>query len=117
MFRDQKEELHRLEEELLRKDGQEDEEVLQEDEEDLLDDPCDYGEESEETYYNYSNRYGACQAYNSDRTDGDLEEYSRRVYEGKESRISRGLCAIAACLLVGIVVVFGLCVLKFKGII
>lgn len=120
MFRDQNEELRRLEAELLLEAQAEEEDVRLKEEleeaEALLDDPCDYGQESEETYYNYSNHYGKVRAYNSDRTDEDLDAFSDRVYSQKaDKRIGR-LAALIACLLASIVVMLGWCVLKFKGI-
>ena len=72
MFKDKNEELQRLEAELLL-------EAELEQAQALLDDPHDYGEETEQTYYNYSNRYGGCPAYNADTVDEDLEEYSDAV--------------------------------------
>ncbi len=120
MFRDKKEELRRLEAELLREAQAEEEDTRLEEEleeaEELLDDPCDYGEESEETYYNYSNRYGRVKAYNSDRTDENLDSFSDRVYAPRRDKRIGRLAALAACLLAGIVVMLGWCVLKIKGI-
>lgn len=120
MFKDKKEELRRLEAELLLEAQAEAEDARLEAEleeaDALLDDSCDYGEESEETYYNYSNRYGSYRAYNTDRTDEDLEEYSDQVYEEKKDTGIGRLLGLAACLLAGIVVMLGWCVLKFKGI-
>jgi len=121
MFKDKKEELQRLEAELLQEARAEEEEArLQaelEEAEDLLDDEYDYGQESEETYYNYSNRYGTCRAYNTDRIDGDLDEFSDAVYKGKRNRGLGGWILLAAALLVGIVVMLGWCVLRLKGIV
>ena len=85
--------------------------------EELLDDEYDYGQESEETYYNYSNRYGTCRAYNTDRIDGDLDEFSDAVYEQKAKRGLSGWVLLAAALLAGIVVMLGWCVLRLKGIV
>lgn len=120
MFRDKKEELRRLEAELLLEAQAEEEDTRLEDEleeaEALLDDPCDYGEESEETYYNYSNRYGEVKAYNSDRTDEDMDDFSDRVYAPQRDRKIGRLAALAVCLLAGIVVMLGWCVLRMKGI-
>lgn len=119
MFKDKKEELSRLEAELLLEAQAEEEEARLEKEleaaEALLDDENDYGEESEETYYNYSNRYGKIKAYNNDTADGDLDAYSEAVYEGRKKTGCLTLLAVA--LLVAIVFVLGLFVLRFKGII
>ena len=120
MFQDKKEELRRLEAELLLEAQAEEEDARLEEEleeaEELLDDPHDYGEESEQTYYNYSNRYGRVRSYNSDRTDEDLDAFSSRVYEDRKDRGIGRLAALAACLLAGIVVMLGWCVLRLKGI-
>ena len=72
--------------------------------------------ESEQTYYNYSNRYGKLRAYNNDTTDEDLDAYSQEVYTDKKEKGTMGLVLLAAGLLVGIVLVLGLFVLRFKGI-
>lgn len=121
MFKDKKEELRRLEEELLLEARLEEEEAILEaeldEDEALLDDEANYGEESEETYYNYSNRYGQVRAYNNDTTDEDLNVYSDSVYQGNRGKGTRGLLLLAAALLVGIVLVLGMFVLRFKGII
>lgn len=120
MFKDKKEELRRLEEELLLEGQLEEEEARLEAEleeaQQLLDDEGDYGQTTEETYYNYSNRYGKVRAYNNDRADTDLDAYSHDVYAGKKRGIS-SLTALAVCLLTGIAVVLGWLVLKYKGII
>ncbi len=121
MFKDKKEELSRLEAELLLEAQAEEEEARLEAEleeaEALLDDESDYGEESEETYYNFSNRYGKVRSYNTDTADGDLEAYSDMVYEGKKDKSIGTLTLLAAALLVAIVFVLGWCALRFKGII
>lgn len=120
MFRDKKEELSRLEAELLLEAQAEEEDARLEEEleaaDALLDDENDYGEESEETYYNYSNRYGKVRAYNNDTADGDLDTYSNAVYAGREKRRVGCLTLLAVALLVAIVFVLGWCVLRFKGI-
>ena len=77
MFKDKKEELQRLEEALLLEAQQEEEEAQQkaelEEAEALLDDPDDFGEIDAEAYRNYANQYGQVKAYNTDRTDAQLE--------------------------------------------
>ena len=121
MFKDKKEELRRLEEELLLEAQLEEEEDRLEEEleeaQALLDEAEDYGEESEETYFNYANRYGEVPIYNGDRTDEDMERYSDEVYGGRKNKGVSALAALAVCLMVAIVLVFGWCVLRFKGII
>ena len=120
MFKDKKEELRRLEEELLQEAQLEEEEERLEEEleeaQELLDEAEDYGEESEETYFNYANRYGEVRAYNGDHTDEDMESYSEEVYGGRKDRGVSGLAALVAFLLVAIALVFGWCVLRYKGI-
>ena len=120
MFKDKKEELKRLEEALLLEAQQEEAEAQQEAEleeaEALLDDPDDFGEIDAEAYRNYANQYGKVKAYNTDRTDAQLEDFSTTVYEGERRNSNLGLLALVAALLVGIVAVLGLFVLRFKGL-
>ena len=120
MFKDKKEELQRLEEALLLEAQQEEEEAQQkaelEEAEALLDDPDDFGEIDAEAYRNYANQYGQVKAYNTDRTDAQLDDFSETVYEGNRRRTNLSLLALAAALLVGIVAVLGWIVLRFKGL-
>lgn len=120
MFKDKKEELRRLEEELLLEEEKEAEEARLEEEleeaDALLEDESDYGEESEETYYNYSNRYGNVRAYNNDHTDEDLDAYSDDVYHSGDRKSIGCLSVLAVTLLVAIALVLGWCYLRFKGI-
>ena len=120
MFKDKKEELRRLEEELLQEAQLEEEEDRLEEEleeaQALLDEAEDYGEESEETYFNYANRYGEVRAYNGDHTDEDMDRYSEDVYGGRKERGVSGLVALAVFLLGAIALAFGWCVLRYKGI-
>lgn len=120
MFKDKKEELRRLEEALLLEAQQEEEEAQLEEEleeaEALLESETDYGEESEETYYNYSNRYGRVRAYNNDTSDEDMDAYSDDVYNSENTKGLGGLTILAVCLLVAIVFVLGWCFLRYKGI-
>ena len=103
MFKDKKEELKRLEEALLLEAQQEEAEAQQEAEleeaEALLDDPDDFGEIDAEAYRNYANQYGKVKAYNTDRTDAQLEDFSNTVYEGEHRSSNLGLLALAAALL------------------
>lgn len=120
MFKDKKEELSRLEAELLLEAEAEEEdarleEELEEDEA-LLDDENDYGQETNETYFNYSNRYGQIKAYNNDTADGDLDAYSNAVYEGKKKGVGC-ITLLTMLLLVAVVLALGWYVLRFKGII
>ena len=120
MFKDKKEELSRLEAELLLEVEAEAEDARLEEEleeaEALLDDENDYGQESDETYFNYSNRYGQIKAYNNDTADGDLDAYSEAVYEGRKKSIGC-VTLLTMLLLVAVVWVLGWYVLRFKGII
>lgn len=97
MYRDREEELKRLQEQLL-----EDEEPTEEqnaEEEELLDEETleilmrDYQQpQNTRVYQNFSNDYGkklrnyasGYQAYNSDKTDTELDSYSEAVREPKE---------------------------------
>ena len=121
MFKDKKEELQRLEEALLLEAQQEEAEAQQEAEleeaEALLDDPDDFGEIDAEAYRNYANQYGKIKAYNTDRTDAQLDDFSNAVYEGRRRRSNLSLLALAAALLVCIVAVLGWMILRFKGLI
>ena len=119
MFKDKKEELRRLEEELLMEAQLEEEEARLEEEleeaEELLESETDYGEESEQTYFNYSNGYGKIRAYNNDTSDEDLDAYSDEIYTAGKEKGNMGLVLLATGLLVAIVLVLGLFVLRFKG--
>lgn len=121
MFRDAKEELARLEAELLATERAEENDALleaflreEDGEEDPLEDyleddvdfeDMDFGDHPGMVYQNYSNNYGRNPqpraAYNSDRTDEDLNVYSDEVYQGQKDNI-RGLLITALVLLGGI---------------
>ena len=118
MFKDKKEELRRLEEALLMEDEPEEEAQLPEEEPDVLsDDEYDFGEESEETYHNYSNRYGRVRAYNNDTTEEDLDAYSDDVYNSENRKSMGCLSLLAVGLLVAIAIALGWCYLRYKGIV
>lgn len=110
MFRDTKEELQRLEQELL----QEEQEAQQETEEEM---EIDFEEEpsGEHTgsYVNYANGY---RAYNSDHTDVDLEEFSEAVRNPKKHSFA-GLLVVLMLLLAGVVCVLLWWYLRLKGVI
>ena len=120
MFKDKKEELQRLEEALLLEAQQEETEAQEAEQEEaenaLLDDPGDFGEIDQEVYRNYANRYGKIRAYNTDRTDAQLDEFIDAVYEEKRLGSNLGLLALTSALLVGIVAVLGWMVLRYKGL-
>ena len=123
MYRDREEELRRLQEQLL-----EDEEPTQEEsDEELLDeDTLDaLLDESQKTgnpriYQNFSNDYGrnlrnyasGYQAYNSDKTDTDLDSYSQTDREPKKSA---GLLWLAVVLLVLAGAVVGAIIWMYLG--
>ena len=109
MFRDAKEELKRLEDALLAEEEAEEyeEEVEEEDDAFEPDAPeiADAG-----PYRNFANNY---RAYNTDRTDVDLDEYSEAVRQPKGGVSCLG--ALALLLLGGIFVMLMLFVLKYYG--
>ena len=110
MFKDTKKELERLEAELL-----EDEPEQWDEEDPLLDDDDDFGEETPEVYRNFSNGYGKIRAYNTDITDEDLEQFSEEVRRPKRNMDILVLCAIAMCLVAGIVGVLCWWAVRFMG--
>ena len=96
MFRDAEEELHRIEEELLTEEADEEQSLRF----GMLD--CSTPAEDAAVYSNYHKDY---KAYNTDKSDVDTENYSEEVFYGK----SRGnglrfflllLMAAALCLMV-----------------
>lgn len=108
MFKDKKEELQRLEAALL-------EEEPEEETEDYLDADTDFGEETEETYYNYSNHYGCYDAYNPDISNEALEDYTDEVLQGKKDRLIPVLWVVAMGLLAGIFCVLAWWAVRFLG--
>lgn len=102
MFRDRENQLQRLEEALLaeeeeiREDPSEEEELLQVD----------------STYANFANGY---RVYNTDRSDEDLDEYSEDVYQAQSSKRTGLWVAIllVSLLLLGF---FGGWLLKLLGV-
>lgn len=124
MFRDTKEELDRLEAELLSEDeeeeiyedaGEEPEELLDENQLDsLLQDTQRIGPvDGTVIYKNYSNGY---KAYNSDKTDLDPEELSQEILKPQRDPVVTGLTALALFLLVAILGVLAYVLLSFWGI-
>ncbi len=117
MFKDTKQELDRLEQELF-SEPQEEPPV------DILEDPElrrllqeDVPEEvpvpQEPAIRNFANGY---QAYNTDGSDLDLDGYSDEVYQGQEGPRLRGLVIAVLLLTCGILTVVLWWVLRFKGI-
>ncbi len=112
MFRDQQQELKRLQEQLLLEEQQEQEQAQLDA---LLDDPADFGEASQDIYKNYSNAYGKVRIYNTDKTDEDLESYSEEVRQPKKHWDILALCAVALCLLAGIFAVLAWWAVRYLG--
>lgn len=124
MFRDTKEELDRLEAELLSQDEEEEvcqdtqedpEELLDEDQLDsLLQDTQKFGPVSGTGIYkNYSNGY---KAYNSDKTDLDPEALSQELLKPQRDPVVTGLTALALFLLAAILGVLAYVLLTVWGI-
>lgn len=116
MFRDAKDELRRLEAELLAEEQREaveaeeayadallEEFLNEEDEEEILfDEEPVYRDHPGSMYRNYSNNYGRdFDSYNTDKADEDLDDYSEEVYSGGKDSV-KGLLITAMCLLIGI---------------
>lgn len=124
MFRDTKEELERLEAELLEEEAAEDisgeaeeapEALLDEEQLDaLLQDTQKFGPaESAAIYKNYSNSY---KAYNSDKTDEDPEALSDALLKPRRDPVVTGLTVLALVLLAAILGVLVWVLLIFRGI-
>ena len=102
MFRDRDEELDRLEAALQEAEEEEDFSEEEEYEED-----CEEDCEEEFDLPDFD-------AYNSDITNGDLEEYAEEVYEGrKKSRL--GLLAFLLVVLCIVLAILAWCLLKYGG--
>ena len=99
MFRDRKEELDRLEAALLDADN-----------EDTAPDEEEFFEEEEEADAPLPD----FDAYNSDVTDEDLEEYSETVYDGGR-RSPLGALAVVLVLLTGVLLALAWWLLKYGG--
>ena len=102
MFEDKRKALEALEAELLKEEAAEQADSLYLNEEDLLDDPADIGEYPLASHSNYQTRL---RAYNADRTDTDLDDYSEQVRRPRRDAGTLALCVIALCLLTGILAV------------
>ena len=122
MFKDQKEELQRLEQALLAE-----EDTVEEQEEELpsLEDTLRWEDtrpaDGPVVYQNFSNDYGAelrnyasgYKAYNTDKTDNDLDSYSETVRQGNKS--TAALVVLAGVLAAGIIAVTVYLLLRFGG--
>ena len=132
MFRDAQEELKRLERELLAEE--EEEQTPEEEEEELTQDELDQIlellEEEPETAMDMPEDYDAVRnyngqvrnfannytAYNADRTDTELESYSREVREESGDRSLAGLSALAMALMAGILGVLVWWLVRYQGL-
>ena len=108
MFKDRQEELERLEAELLQEEPQEETD-------DLPEEDYRFGEETPEVYRNFSNGYREVRAYNTDRTDEELEHFSEEVRQPRKNTDILVLCAIALCLIAGIIGVLCWWAVRFMG--
>ena len=117
MFRDKDEELRRLE--ALLTEEEEDEQLLAEEaaEEDIADREPEQPEADEEYDIDrfFMEQTQVFSAYNTDRTDTDLEELSQQVWEGTP-KSSSGLVALACVLATGILLVILYLVLRYGGL-
>ena len=114
MFRDSKEELNRLEAELL-EDNTPEETLLDEEQLDaLLEDDRSIGSaESASLYRNYSTGY---RAYNADKTDIDPETLSQELLTPGRDKVVTGLTALAIFLLLAILGILGWVLLTVWGV-
>lgn len=106
LFRDTKEELKRLQQELLEEETEEEQEEEEFPDEASVEQMLGESDPIPDTqvYRNFSNDYGrglrnfasGYRAYNGDRTDTDLEEYSETVYRAKKK--PRGCCGVLVLL-------------------
>lgn len=93
MFGDAKEELERINSELLAQQ-EEQEQLLDEETIDAFLEETQIGETSGQ-YQNFSNGYST---YNADNSDVDLESYSQEVMEPKKDKTLTFLTVLACCL-------------------
>ncbi len=107
MFRDNQEELKRLEQALL-----EEEKTPEEVPEQLIDWQDTRPEKAAGMYRNFSNGYNA---YNTDKTDTDLDEYVQQVQSGNSQ--NRALVVLASLLGLGIAAVLLYLLLRYGGLI
>ena len=113
MFRDREEELRRIQEQLLEDEEPEAEETDQLLDEDTLDALLSDSQQSQnpQVYQNFSNDYGknlrnyasGYKAYNSDRTDTDLDSFSEAVREPKQAGKLLWLAFVLLALAVAVV--------------
>ena len=123
MHRDTREALERLERELL---AQEEAAQTPEEEKDALPQNDWYSEidldeslfqQEPETYPNYANGFGQdLRAYNTDRSEEDVERFSRRVRREPKENLT-GLTVLATLLTTALVIVVLMIFLKIRGVI
>lgn len=117
MFKDTQDELKRLEQELLWEEEQEEDDSV----EALLRKVDILLEEDTPKYQNYSNGYGRqpqrpvsnYRAYNTDKTDEDINVYSDEVYEPEKETGIVGLMVTAAIELAAIFVILAYWAVRF----
>ncbi len=110
MFKDKEEALRRLEVELLR----EEEEELQEAEDEWEEQPEDWEEEESEDWEE-EEVYLEVHAYNSDRLDEDLEDFSRQVYDPDRQTGARWVAAGAMIALAAVLLVLAFFAARYLG--
>ena len=128
MFRDRDEELKRLQAELLEEEEQETAEEFYEEEyleEETVEQILDEEETADATgvYRNFSNDYGeglrnfasGYKAYNTDKVDEDMEEFSREVMEPPQKK-KGWLAAFAIVLLTAVLLLMLWLVAKEGGL-
>jgi len=124
VFKDRDEELWRIQQALLA------EEPETEEEPEASDEDADFLPEETQipngpgVYKNFSNGYGASlrnyasgyRAYNRDKTDDDLDEYSQDVWEGRPKGRLTGLIVAIVLLSLGIVGILAFWAVRYGGI-
>lgn len=125
MFRDAQEELKRLDAQLLAEEDEpiqeeeeapEDirlEELLKAIEEDEKDEVLSRTTVPEGGIRNYANHY---KAYNTDKTDEDLDRYSQQVRQTGNNRGVFGISVLALLLMAGILAVLVWWLVRFQGL-
>lgn len=116
MFQDKNEELRRLEALLAEEEA--DEQLLAEETQEDAEDPAFSDGLPHTDEYDidrfYMEQTHAFTAYNSDRTDTDLEEFSQDVWEGKRQSISP-LVVLACVLATGVLLAVLHLILRYGG--
>ena len=105
MFKDHEEELHRLEAELLREEENSQQDI----------DADGEAEQWEEAEYREAIPPGNLRAYNADRVDEDLEDFSREVYESGKGTRDRWIAAAALVLLAALLLILAFFAARYLG--